>query len=214
VIIQPTLGLRDRKRLETRLRLEDAAVTLVLQGGLEHTTVDAISELADVSPRTFFNYFDSKDAAILGLRHVEIEAAELAEHCDRVVEQGLLDSVVHLLLTVMGPPSTRPTMREDRLEILRRHPHLLTTQLAQFTQLTTEVTEAVTALVARDARFADDSPTERAASADLILALCGGAVRVAVREWAEKKPTGANRAVEQIELRAILLAREVTEKLS
>ncbi len=214
VITEPNLGLRDRKRLETRLRLEDAAVTLVLRDGLEHTTVDVISELADVSPRTFFNYFESKDAAILGLRQVEIAESELAEHCDRVAENGLLDTVIHLLLTVIGPPSTRPTMREDRLEILRRHPQLLTTQLAQFTQLTTEVASAVTALVARDARFAGDSPAEQAASADLVLSLCGGAVRVAVKEWAEMNPTDAEGAAEQLESRAISLAREVSVKLS
>lgn len=214
MIIEPNLGLRDRKRLETRLRIEDAAVTLVLEGGLEHTTVDAISELADVSPRTFFNYFESKDAAILGLRQVEIAATELEEHCDRVAEHGLLNSVIHLLLTVIGPPSTRPTMKEDRLEILRRHPQLLTTQLAQFTQRTTEVAEAVAALVAHDARFAGDSPAERAASAELVLALCGGAVRVAVKEWAEMNLTDAAEADEQLESRAISLAREVTEKLS
>ncbi|MDJ0350332.1 TetR/AcrR family transcriptional regulator [Cryobacterium sp. PH29-G1] len=214
MIIDSNLGLRDRKRLETRRRLEDAAVTLVLQGGLEHTTVDAISELADVSPRTFFNYFESKDAAILGLRQVEVDATELAEQCAQMTERGLLDSVVHLLLTVMGPPSTRPTMREDRLEILRRHPHLLTTQLAQFTQLTAAVTEAVAALVAKDARFASDSPADQAASADLVLALCGGAVRVAVREWAEMNPTDATDAADQLESRAISLAREVSEKLS
>ena len=214
MIIDPTLGLRDRKRLETRLRLEDAAVTLVLGGGLEHTTVDAISELADVSPRTFFNYFESKDAAILGLRQIEIEATELAEHCDQVAERGLIDSVIHVLLRVMGPPSSRRTMREDRLEILRRHPHLLTTQLAQFTQLTTALTDAVVALVARDARFAGDSTAAQAASADLVLALCGGAVRVAVREWAAMNPTDATDAADQLESRAISLAREVTEKLS
>ncbi|MDJ0339638.1 TetR/AcrR family transcriptional regulator [Cryobacterium sp. PH31-O1] len=214
MIVEPNLGLRDRKRLETRLRLEDAAVTLVLQEGLEHTTIDAISELADVSPRTFFNYFESKDAAILGLRQARIEAVELAAHCDRVAAHGLIDSVIHLLLTVIGPPSTRPTMREDRLEILRRHPQLLTTQLAQFTQLTTEVTEAVAALAARDVRFASDAPAELAASAELVLALCGGAVRVAVKEWAEMNPTDADGAAEQLESRAISLAREVTEKLS
>ncbi|TFB75436.1 TetR/AcrR family transcriptional regulator [Cryobacterium glaciale] len=211
VIIELNLGLRDRKRIETRLRLEDAAVTLVLRDGLEHTTVDAISELADVSPRTFFNYFESKDAAILGLRQVEIAATELERHCDRVAEHGLIDSVIHLLLTVIGPPSTRPTMKDDRLEILRRHPQLLTTQLAQFTQLTTEVTGAVAAVVARDARFASGSPAELAASAELVLALCGGAVRVAVKEWAE---TDADGAAERLESRAISLAREVTERLS
>lgn len=66
------ISLQDRKCHETRARLEDAAVTLVLRDGLEHTPVDAISELADDSPRTFFNYFDSKESAIMGLRQLEI----------------------------------------------------------------------------------------------------------------------------------------------
>ncbi|MEJ1229402.1 MAG: TetR/AcrR family transcriptional regulator [Galbitalea sp.] len=61
-------GLRERKRAETRERLETAAVTIAARDGLEHATVDAICQAADVSPRTFFNYFDSKEDAIVGLR--------------------------------------------------------------------------------------------------------------------------------------------------
>lgn len=179
-IIEPNLGLRDHKCLEARLRLEDAAIILVLRDGLEHTTVDAVSELA--------------------------------EQGERGAERGLLDCVIHLLLTIIGPPSTRPTMLEDRMEIVRRH--LLTTQLAQFTQLTTEVTEAVAILVARDAHFAGDSPASCVASAELVLSLCGGAVRVALREWTAINPTDAAQAVEQLELRAISLAREVSVKLA
>lgn len=212
------LGLRDRKRLETRARLEDAAVTLVLRDGLEHTTVDAISEFADVSPRTFFNYFESKDAAIIGLRHVEISPEELTTHCARVEEVGTIETVVHLLIAVMGPPSTRATMREDRLEILRRHPHLMAAQLAQFTRLTAELTDAVQTLLTRDPRFDTDVAADRAASADLVLALCGGAVRAAVKEWAATAEARTDtstydRNTRELERRAITLATDVLERL-
>ena len=61
------IGLRERKRAQTRRRLEEAAIGLALRDGLDKVTIDAISERADVSPRTFFNYFDSKDDAILGV---------------------------------------------------------------------------------------------------------------------------------------------------
>lgn len=215
---KPGLGLRDRKRLETRARLEDAAVTLVLRDGLEQTTVDAISELADVSPRTFFNYFESKDAAIIGLRHMELSAEELAAECGRVEEIGTIATVVHLLITVIGPPSTRVTMRADRLEILRRHPHLMSAQLAQFTRLTTEFTDAVQTILSRDRRFDTDVAVDRAASADLVLALCGGAVRVAVKEWAEATETrsGTNApdsSTHELECRAIALATDLLERL-
>jgi len=110
-------GLRDRKRRETRARLEDAAVTLVLRDGLEETTIGTISELADVSPRTFFNYFDSKESAIMGLRHLEITDEIASDHVANDDGGDLVASVVHLLFAVMDAPVSRPTIREDRLEI-------------------------------------------------------------------------------------------------
>ena len=62
-----TSGLRERKKVATRLALHAAALQLVAERGLEHVSVDDIAERADVSPRTFFNYFPTKDDAVLGL---------------------------------------------------------------------------------------------------------------------------------------------------
>lgn len=207
--IDQHIGLRDRKRMETRARLEDAAVTLVLRDGLEHTTVDAISELADVSPRTFFNYFDSKDSAILGLRQIDFSEDMMTDHLARHEERHLVESVVHLLLTVMDTPMVRSSIREDRLEIVHRHPQLLGSQLTQMTQMASQLTEAVQALLKRESRFEGQGPADLAASADLVLALCGGAVRAAMKEWSE-----AGGDTDEIEQRAISLVREVIEKLT
>jgi len=64
---QPVLTTgREAKRERTRLRVERAAVRLALELGSEHVTVDQICEESDISPRTFFNYFGSRDAAIVG----------------------------------------------------------------------------------------------------------------------------------------------------
>src|SRR3954447_23477765 len=62
-----TSGLRERKKLATRLALHEAALQLVAEHGLERASVDDIAHRADVSPRAFFNYFPTKDDAVLGL---------------------------------------------------------------------------------------------------------------------------------------------------
>ncbi len=57
---------RARKKRETRQSLRLAALRLVDAHGLEHVTVEMIAESADVSPRTFFNYFPTKEDALVG----------------------------------------------------------------------------------------------------------------------------------------------------
>ncbi|HEY6534012.1 MAG TPA: TetR family transcriptional regulator [Acidimicrobiales bacterium] len=58
-------GLRDRKKLKTRLAIEDAALELFSEKGFEATTVDDIAERAEVSTTTFFRYFPNKADVIL-----------------------------------------------------------------------------------------------------------------------------------------------------
>lgn len=60
-----TPGLRDRKKAETRERIAYAAVDLLVNEGVENATIAKIAERADVSPRTFHNYFPHRDAALL-----------------------------------------------------------------------------------------------------------------------------------------------------
>ncbi len=59
-------GLRERKRRATRRAILVAAIEVVRERGFEAATIDEISRIADVSPRTFFNYFSSKEEAIVG----------------------------------------------------------------------------------------------------------------------------------------------------
>lgn len=51
--------------METLKKLHAAAATLVREKGVAATTIDEIAERANVSRRTFFNYYDSKEDAIL-----------------------------------------------------------------------------------------------------------------------------------------------------
>ena len=76
----PTPGLRERKKQRTRATLIEAAVQLCLEQGYEHTTVEQISAVAEVSPRTFSRYFATKDAVIMTLLEdlVDSVATQLA----------------------------------------------------------------------------------------------------------------------------------------
>ncbi|MDN4473562.1 TetR/AcrR family transcriptional regulator [Demequina zhanjiangensis] len=59
-------GLRERKLREARVAAQRAAVELCLERGLDSVTVEMIADRAGISPRTFYNYFGTREAALLG----------------------------------------------------------------------------------------------------------------------------------------------------
>jgi AcrR family transcriptional regulator len=62
--VRPSLGRRDRKRLETRNGLAAVAFELFAERGFDAVTVNDIAEGADVDPSTFYRHFGSKEAVI------------------------------------------------------------------------------------------------------------------------------------------------------
>src|SRR5699024_9663967 len=89
-------GRRERKKMATRRTIRVAALDLALERGLENLTVEAISEAADVSPRTFFNYFPSKEDALV------TDAAGLGEAlAPRIVDRPADESPLHALRAVV-----------------------------------------------------------------------------------------------------------------
>jgi len=88
-------GLRERKKQQTRTAIHEAAYRLVDEHGLEGTTIDQICQEADVSSRTFFNYFPSKTAAALGLPNEPVTPE--AEARFRAAEGSLVDALCEII---------------------------------------------------------------------------------------------------------------------
>lgn len=92
---------RERKRVETEERLVKAAITLFNKQGFAATTVEQITEAADVGKGTFFNYFPNKEA-VLGIIF-RIQGEALAEMADQVQDatdvRAFLLNFIHAFLT-------------------------------------------------------------------------------------------------------------------
>ncbi|MCM2412100.1 MULTISPECIES: TetR family transcriptional regulator [unclassified Streptomyces] len=62
---QPPLGLRERKKLRTRVAIRQATYRLIAEQGYDATTIEQIAEAAEVSPSTVFRYFATKEDIVL-----------------------------------------------------------------------------------------------------------------------------------------------------
>lgn len=92
-------GLRERKKLKTRHAIRRAALTLFAQHGYSDTTVEQIAEAADISPRTFYRYFNVKEAVLLNDEQIEpiVEAFAKAP-----VELSIVAAYRHAIAEVFG----------------------------------------------------------------------------------------------------------------
>lgn len=202
---EQNLGLRERKRIETRRELEAATITLVVRDGLEQTTIEAISERANVSPRTFFNYFDSKEEAIIGLHDITMTDETIAKHIAGYKSRGIVESVVALMVSIIAPALTDPVLYKSRMQIIKQYPQLLERQMNRTIYMTKQLAGAIQRVASAGT---DICITE--AQAEVLLALCMGGLRISIREWIA---TGDKISPSQLEERTIKIISEVTSKI-
>jgi AcrR family transcriptional regulator len=125
-----TSGLRERKKLATRHALHLAALQLVAERGLDDVSVDDIAERAEVSPRTFFNYFPSKDDAVLGLEPFQVRPEVAAELVHGGPTGVLLDDVARLVGDLLEHQAVAPERMRCALQLVEREPRLLVRHVA------------------------------------------------------------------------------------
>lgn len=98
------MNLRESKKAETRDRIAIAAVTKYIELGSEGATIAVISEEANISPRTFHNYFTHREDAFLHFctRHVAGSAEFIRELPENL---GAVESLERLIMDTYSRPA-------------------------------------------------------------------------------------------------------------
>jgi AcrR family transcriptional regulator len=109
-----TLGLRERKKLDTRRALSDAALQLMFERGIDNVTREAIAGLAGVSLRTFSNYFAGKYEA-LAYRQTERMRRSIAALRQRPADEPLWTSITEAVMAPLEEDFSDMTGDENRI---------------------------------------------------------------------------------------------------
>jgi AcrR family transcriptional regulator len=175
-------SLRERKKLATRRSLRRIALALVAERGFSHVTVEDIAEAAEVSPRTFFNYFPTKEAALFGMDPDRITALR-----ERVVHSAPGEPALTALRQIMASDALtvadeisdlggEPADWLRRMKGAHTDPHLRAARAAQMAMVERAITEGLAERLGTD--------PERDPYPGLLAATAAGVFRASISFWA------------------------------
>ncbi|GAB3927779.1 hypothetical protein GCM10011575_10760 [Microlunatus endophyticus] len=180
-----SISLREKKRELLRSTIEKTAVALVLEHGYDNVTVDMICDAALASQRTFFNYFGSKEAAILGPAPADPDP-QIAENFIHHPQGDVLSDLTRMMAAVLADHGdVDMTLWTDRRTIIRSNPQLLKAQAERFG----DKDEELVALVLRRLEVqhgGPGTPDDRLGDqARLIVNLWWGITHHAMKLWSQ-----------------------------
>lgn len=159
------LGLRERKKLMTRQAILDAAAELFAERGYDNVTVAEIADVVNISAKTVFVYFPSKEDLVF---HGEDVMRELVVGAvrDRPAGQTPLDAIGALMREQMSAPGTQTVVELERLRRTVGDSGVLQSRM----RLMWEHFEvALAELLADETKLGRHLPEPRVAAAQLIL---------------------------------------------
>lgn len=175
-------SLRERKKLATRRAIQRVALDLVAERGYSRVTVEDIAEAADVSPRTFFNYFASKEAALIAAdpeRTARLRQRLVDEPAGKTPLEALRSVMVEeirWLAEELAELGGEPATWICRMKMAMVDPHLRAAQAAHMTQLEHAIVAGLAERLGTDPRR-DPYPV-------LLASTAVGLMRAVISIWA------------------------------
>jgi AcrR family transcriptional regulator len=178
VSVVSVASLRERKKRATRNALRRSAMRLVAERGLAAVTVDDIAADADVSARTFFNYFQSKEDAVTGWDPTVV--ADMVDHLrSRPASESVPEALRATLLKVFSRFDSDHRDLLEQLQAIRSDAHLVANQASRWADTERRLVAALAE------RRGTDAAHDHYAS--LVVATSLAAARVATMSWCDKE---------------------------
>ncbi|MDA0633309.1 TetR family transcriptional regulator [Nonomuraea sp. MCN248] len=169
------LGRRERKKQATLAALREAALRLSIRDGVENITVERIAGEADIALRTFFNYFSSKEEAVVATVSSAAEAL-IAEFRARPRTESVLRAFREAVLVILNESDAANRDYLAVVRLIQRTPSLVPHQLA----VLAAQEKALASAIAERVGPPGDS-VYPAVCASAVLA----ALRIVVNQWME-----------------------------
>jgi AcrR family transcriptional regulator len=147
--VAPALGLRERKKQETRQRIAETARRLFAERGFERVSVAEVARAADVSQQTVFNYFPTKEDLVFW-RLGTFEDELLATIRDRDEGESILAAFGRFVLAQRGLLGQVDPDARERLEAVTRTIVESPALLAREQQIFARYTESLATLIAQE----------------------------------------------------------------
>jgi AcrR family transcriptional regulator len=169
-----TLGLRARNKLRTRQEIADATLRLATERGFDDVTVEQIAAAAEIAPRTFFRYFESKEDALLA-DHGDRMALLRQTLRDRPESEGPLTAVRASIMEVVGDLEDNRDLMLCKVQLMEKSPTLHAQSLEKMGELEQMLAEALAERSGAD--------LDRDQRPFVIAAAVCSAMRVAIDRW-------------------------------
>jgi AcrR family transcriptional regulator len=183
-----TSGLRARKREQTRERLTRAAMALFLERGFEATTLDDIAAAADISRRSFFHYFASKEDVVFTWQE-ELSAALVAAVGARPAGESMLTAAENAIAAMVRQVDASEAIAMSCLK--RDNPALRARDQVKYEKLERALAEALGKRADAKENAKANVKAERV-QARLVAMIATGAMRIGEEIWtsegAREKP--------------------------